>query len=58
MISIYKSKRSTKSNKLYKLLSKTDIQIIEDSLFTKSTTQKEKKIRMKTTKRKKFLINN
>ena len=58
MISIYEGKRSTKSNELYKLLSQTSTQTIENSLFIKSISQKEKEIKMETKKRKKFLINN
>ena len=58
MTSTYKSKRSTESNELYKLLSQTDIQIIGDDLFTKSITQKEKEMKMKTKRRRKFSINN
>ena len=34
----YKSKRSTKFNKIYKLLLKTNIKVIKDDLFTKLTT--------------------
>ena len=58
MISIYKSKRSIESNELYKLLPQTDIQVIENSLFTKSTTQEEKEIKMETKEKRKFLTNN
>ena len=43
MISIYKSKRDTRINGFRQLLSKTSIRIIEDRLFTKSTTQEGKK---------------
>ena len=58
MISIYKNKRSTESNRLYKLLLQTDIQVIGNSLFTKSTIQKEKKMKMGTKGKEEFLINN
>ena len=58
MTSIYKNKRSIESNELYKLLSQTNIQVIENSLFTKSIIQKEKEMKMKTKERRKFLINN
>ena len=58
MISIYKNKKSIKSNELYKLLLQTDIQTIEDDLSTKSITQKEKKMKMKIKEERKLLINN
>ena len=38
MTSTHKDKRSKKSNGLRKLLSQTDIQTIENNLFTKSIT--------------------
>ena len=38
MTSIHKSKRDTKSDGLYKLLSQTDIQVIGNNLFTKLIT--------------------
>ena len=38
MTSIHENKRSTKSDKLRKLLPQTDIQTIENDLSTKSTT--------------------
>ena len=38
MTSIYESKKDIKSDRFRKLLSQTDIQVIEDNLFTKSTT--------------------
>ena len=43
MIQIYQNKRSTRVNGFRQLLSKTNIQIIEDRLFIKPITQKEKK---------------
>ena len=58
MTSTYEGKRSTESNKLYKLLSQTGIQIIENNLFTKLITQERKEMKIKTKKRKKFSINN
>ena len=58
MTSTYKSKRDTESNGLYKLLSQTDIQVIKNSLFTKSTTQKEKKMKIETEERGEFSIDN
>ena len=57
MISTYKNKRSTRTNRLRQLLPKTSIQIIGDDLSTKSTTQKEKKMKMKIKRRRKFLKN-
>ena len=38
MISIHEDKRDIESNGLCKLLSQTDIQVIENSLFTKLIT--------------------
>ena len=58
MISIHKNKRSTESNGLRKLLSQTDVQVIGNSLFTKSTSQEGKEMRMRTKREGKFLINN
>ena len=58
MTSIYKNKEGVESDRLYKLLSQTDTQTIEDNLFTKSTIQKRKKMKMKTEKEEKLLINN
>ena len=58
MISIYKSKESTKSNEICKLLSQTDTWIIGDDLSTKSTIQKKEKIKVKTERKKKFSTNN
>ena len=58
MTSIYKNKESTEFDGLYKLLSQTDVQTIEDNLFTKLITQKRKEIKMKKKEKKKFLINN
>ena len=58
MISTYKNKESTESDGLYKLLLQVDTQIIENNLFTKSITQKEKEMKMKTKEKRKFLINN
>ena len=58
MTSTYKSKRDTKSNELYKLLSQTDISVIGDGLFTKLITKKEKEMRMKTKEKEKLLISN
>ena len=58
MISTYKDKESIESNKLCKLLPQTNIQTIGNSLFTKSITQKRKKIKMKTEERGKLLTSN
>ena len=58
MISIYEDKRDTKSDELYKLLLQTSIQVIENSLSTKSITQKEKEMKMKIIEKRKFSINN
>ena len=58
MISIYKNKESTESNRLRKLLLQTDTQIIGDSLFTELIIQKRKKIRIRIKRRRKFLTNN
>ena len=57
MISIYKNKRSTRTNKFRQLLSKTSIQTIGDCLFTESITQKGKEMRVRTKERKEFLEN-
>ena len=54
MTSIYKNKRDTKSNGLCKLLSQTDVQTLENSLFTKSTIQKRKEMEMRTKEREKL----
>ena len=58
MVSIHKDKRSIESDELYKLLLQINIQTIGDSLFTKSITQKRKKMEMRTKERRKFLISN
>ena len=58
MTSIYKNKRSTELDELCKLLPKTCIQTIEDSLSTKLITQEEKKMKIKTEERRKLLTNN
>ena len=58
MTSIHKSKGDIEPDGLYKLLSQTDTQIIKSNLSTKSTTQKEKKMRMKTEKEEEFPTNN
>ena len=58
MTSIYKNKESIKSDGLYKLLSQTDIQVIENSLFTKSTTQKRKEMKMEIKEGGEFPTNN
>ena len=58
MTSIYEDKEDIKSNGLRKLLLQTNIQVIENSLFTKSTTQKREKMRVETKERRKFPINN
>ena len=55
MIPTYKNKRSTRTNEFRQLLPKTNTQIIGDYLFTKSTTQKEKKMRVGTQKRRELL---
>ena len=57
MIPIHKNKRSTRTNELRQLLPKTSIQIIEDDLFTKSTTQEGKKMGVKIKKRREFSKN-
>ena len=58
MTSTHESKRSIRSYELRQLLSQTDTRTIKDDLFTKSTTKKEKEIRIKTKKRKKLSTNN
>ena len=58
MTSIYKDKRSIKSNGFYELLSQVNIQVIEDNLFTKLITQKRKKMKVKTKKEEKLLTSN
>ena len=57
MIPIHEDKRGTRTNKFRQLLPKTNIQIIGDYLFTKSTTQKEKEIKVRIKKRRKLLKN-
>ena len=54
----HKNKRSTKSNGLRKLLLQISIQTIENSLFTKSITQKRKEMKIKTKRERKFLTDN
>ena len=54
MVPTHKNKRDTRANEFRQLLSKTSIQIIGDYLFTKSTTQKEKEMRVEIKKRKEF----
>ena len=58
MTSIHKSKESTESDGLYKLLLQTGLQTIGDDLFTKLITKEEKEIKMRTRRKRKFLINN
>ena len=58
MTSTYKNKRGTELDGLYKLLSQTDIQVIKNSLFTKSTIQKEKEIKIKTKEDEEFPTDN
>ena len=58
MISTYKDKEDTRLDRLYKLLSKTDIQIIGNSLSTESTIQKEKEMKVRTKERGKLPTNN
>ena len=58
MVSIHQNKRSIEPNELRKLLSQTNVQTIGDNLFTESTTQKGKKMEMKTKKRRKLPVNN
>ena len=58
MVSIYEDKRDIESNKLRKLLLQIDVQIIGNNLSTKSTIQEEKKMKIKTKRRRKFSINN
>ena len=57
MIPIYKSKRSTRTDEFRQLLPKTDIQTIEYYLFTKLITKKEKEMKVKIKKRRKFSKN-
>ena len=52
MTSTHKNKESIESDGLYKLLSQTDIQIIENNLFTKLITQKRKEMKKKKKKNK------
>ena len=58
MTSIHKSKRNIESNKFYKLLSQTNIQTIENNLFTKLITQKRKKIKIRIKEKEKLLTSN
>ena len=58
MTSIHEDKESTESNKLRKLLSQTDVQVIGDSLSTKLITQKKKEMKMKIKERRKCPVNN
>ena len=58
MVSTHENKRDIKTNRLRQLLLQTNTRIIENDLSTKSITQKEKKMKMKTKERKKLSVNN
>ena len=57
MVSTHEGKRNTEPDGLYKLLSQTDTQTIEDDLFTKSITQKEKEMGMGTKEKRELPTN-
>ena len=58
MIPTYKDKRDIKSNKLRKLLLQINIKTVKNNLFTKSTIQERKKMKMKTKERRKLSVHN
>ena len=58
MIPTHESKRDTKLDGFCKLLLQTNISVIGNNLFTKSITQKEKKIKIRTKERRKLLESN